>query len=123
MRLSQIAAVQRRGVTRGTLAAMLTVAAVASAAAQPPADADPALAPWFRSLLQPGTEVSCCSVSDCRSTEYRIEHDHYEALIGGSWLAVPPDKVLQRTDNPTGHAIVCWTPQRGIMCFVRATES
>ena len=56
-------------------------------------------------------------------TEYRIKADHYEALVGGSWLAVPPDKILQRTDNPTGRAIVCWTPQRGIMCFVRATES
>jgi len=34
-----------------------------------------------------------------------------------------PDKILQRTDNPTGHAVVCWTPQRGIVCFIRATES
>ena len=59
----------------------------------------------------------------CRATEYRIEADHYEALIGGTWHVVPPDKILQRTDNPTGHAVVCWTPQRGILCFVRATES
>jgi hypothetical protein len=95
----------------------------ATAGAQPPADADPALAPWFRSLLVPGTSISCCSVTDCRATEYRIEADHYEALIGGNWLVVPPDKILQRTDNPTGHAVVCWTPQRGILCFVRATES
>lgn len=102
------------------LAALLGPAA---ASAQPPPDADPALAPWFRSLLQPGTTVSCCSIADCRATEYRIAADHYEALIGGQWLAVPPDKILDRTDNPTGHAIVCWTPQRGIMCFVRATES
>ena len=95
----------------------------AAAGAQPPADADPALGPWFRSLLVPGTSISCCSVTDCRATEYRIEADHYEALIGGTWHVVPPDKILQRTDNPTGHAVVCWTPQRGILCFVRATES
>ena len=95
----------------------------AAADAQPPANADPALGPWFRSLLVPGTSISCCSVTDCRPTEYRIEADHYEALIGGSWLVVPADKILQRTDNPTGHAVVCWTPQRGILCFVRATES
>jgi len=94
-----------------------------AAGAQPPADADPALAPWFRSLLVPGTSISCCSVTDCRATEYRIEADLYEALIGGTWHVVPPDKILQRTDNPTGHAVVCWTPQRGILCFVRATES
>ena len=96
---------------------------VAPADAEPPPNADPALAPWFRSLLQPGTSVSCCSISDCRATEYRIEGDHYEALIGEKWLVVPADKILQRTDNPTGHAVVCWTPQRGIVCFIRATES
>ena len=103
---------------------LLTAALVLPAAtdAQPPPDADPALAPWFRSLLQPGTSISCCSVTDCRAAEYRIEADHYEALIGERWFVVPPDKILQRTDNPTGHAVVCWTPQRGIVCFVRATE-
>jgi hypothetical protein len=85
--------------------------------------ADPTLAPWFRSLLQPGTQISCCSLADCRETEYRTNADRYEALVGGNWVSVPPEKILQRTDNPTGHAIVCWTPQRGIMCFVRATES
>jgi hypothetical protein len=95
----------------------------ASAAAAPPQNADPALAPWFRSLLQPGTAMSCCALADCRPAEYRVNADHYEVLVGGNWMSVPPDKILQRTDNPTGHAIVCWTPQRGIMCFVRATES
>jgi hypothetical protein len=101
----------------------VTLLLASAAAAQPPPNADPALAPWFRSLLQPGTTISCCSLADCRPTEYRIKADHYEAMVGGKWLEVPPDKILQRTDNPTGHAIVCWTPQRGIMCFVRSTES
>jgi len=70
-----------------------------------------------------GHEHFLLLVTDCRATEYRIEADHYEALIGGNWIIVPADKILQRTDNPTGHAVVCWTPQRGILCFVRATES
>jgi flagellar biosynthesis regulator FlbT len=91
--------------------------------ADPPSNANPAFAPWFRGLLQPGTGISCCSISDCRATEYRVQGDHYEALIGERWLTVPPDRILQRTDNPTGHAIVCWTPERGIVCFVRTTES
>jgi hypothetical protein len=114
-------AVRRRG-TRA-IGSALALLLAASAAAAPPQGADPALAPWFRSLLQPGTGMSCCALADCRPTDYRIKSDHYEALVGGKWVAVPPDKILQRTDNPTGHAIVCWTPQRGIMCFVRATES
>jgi hypothetical protein len=104
-----------------TVAAMLLLAMPAGA--DPPPNADPALAPWFRSLLQPGTSISCCSISDCRATEYRVEGDHYEVLIEETWLVVPPERILQRTDNPTGRAVVCWTPQRGIVCFVRATES
>jgi hypothetical protein len=104
------------------LAATLIVG-TAAAVAQPPPNSNPTLAPWFRSLLQPGTNLSCCSIADCRATEYRIDHNRYEALIGRRWLVVPPDKILQRTDNPTGRAVVCWTPQLGIMCFVRATES
>ena len=42
---------------------MLVVLAINPAVADPPPNADPALAPWFRSLLQPGTSISCCSVS------------------------------------------------------------
>lgn len=110
-----------RAAGRFALASVLLLAT--STAAAPPQNADPALAPWFRSLLQPGTAISCCSLADCRPTDYRVRADHYEAFVAGNWLAVPPDKILQRTDNPTGRAIVCWTPQRGIMCFVRATES
>lgn len=33
-------------------------------------------------------------------------------------MAVPADKILHRYDNPTGRAVVCWTPALGIMCFV-----
>ena len=113
--------IRGRPTTRAILVTGLLL--VTTAAAQPPPNADPTLAPWFRSLLQPGTQISCCSLADCRETEYRTNADRYEALVGGNWLSVPPEKILQRTDNPTGHAIVCWTPQRGIMCFVRATES
>ncbi|HUK61535.1 MAG TPA: hypothetical protein VLV50_20045 [Stellaceae bacterium] len=103
-----------------SLAALLFAA---SAVAEPPPDADYRLAPWFQSLRQPGSGISCCSLADCRTTEYRTDGDSYEALIDGRWLIVPEDKVLQRTDNPTGRAVVCWTPARGIMCFVRASET
>jgi hypothetical protein len=95
----------------------------ASAIAQPPNDGDYTLAPWFQSLRQPGSGISCCSLADCRTTDYRTDGGSYEALIDGRWLVVPEDKVLQRTDNPTGRAVVCWTPARGIMCFVRANET
>jgi hypothetical protein len=91
--------------------------------AAPPQDADPAMAPWFNSLRQPGSGISCCSIADCRPVDYRTVDNHYEAFIEGEWRAVPPDKVLTRADNPTGRAVVCWTKLSGIMCFVRGPET
>src|SRR5215469_11624117 len=81
------------------------------------AKADPALAPWYKSLKQPNTGVSCCSIADCRAADYRTNGDHYEVFINNKWTVVPQDKVLQRVDNPVGRAVVCWTPALGIMCF------
>lgn len=94
-----------------------------SAQAAPPENADPALAPWFHSLQQPTTGMSCCSMADCRPTEFRSISDHYEAMINGQWLAVADDKVIHKSENPTGHAVVCWTPIHGILCFVPGPET
>ena len=102
------------------LAALLAASPVNAA---PPENADPALAPWFQSLRQPETGMSCCDIADCRPTEYRTVGDQYEVWIEDQWLPVPPRKILQRADNPVGRGIVCWTKQRGIMCFVRGTET
>ena len=43
------------------------------AEANPPPDADMSLAPWFQSLKQPGTGMSCCSMADCRPADFRIQ--------------------------------------------------
>ena len=94
-----------------------------SAAARPPPNADMSLAPWFQGLRQPGTGMSCCSIADRRQTDFRIAGSHYEVMVEGAWHQVPPDKVLERIDNPTGRAVVCYTPARGIMCFVRGAET
>jgi hypothetical protein len=93
------------------------------ALAAPPENADPTLGPWYQSLKQPGSGVSCCSIADCRQVDYRTEGDHYEALIDGKWLLVPPERVLAHETNPTGHGVVCWTPWQGILCFVTAAET
>lgn len=104
------------------LLAVIPAVAPVIARARPPENADPKLAPWFQALRQPDTGISCCSIADCRQTDYRTSGDHYEALIQDRWVSVPPEKVLSRTDNPTGRAVVCWTPATGIMCFVRGPE-
>src|SRR5690349_12182095 len=105
---------------RALLAGIFLVALPVYAA--PPPDADASLAPWFRALKVPGTGTSCCSIADCRPAESRIVGDHYEVFIDGKWLRVPPELILPQADNPTGRAVVCWTPSAGILCFVRGPE-
>ena len=105
----------------------VSVAILSASQGAPPEGADPALAPWFQSLQSPAG-TSCCSIADCRPVSYRITGDHYEVLAGrddhGSdvWLAVPPDVVLQRYDNPMGRPVACIYGGR-VLCFVRAAES
>ena len=82
-----------------------------SAAARPPPNADMSLAPWFQGLRHPGTGMSCCSIADCRPTDFRIAGRHYEVMVEGMWRQVPSDKVLERIDNPTGRAVVCLRPR------------
>jgi hypothetical protein len=100
------------------------------ALAAPPDSVDPALAPWFESLKQPGTGASCCSIADCRTVEFRQDRDGYEVLIDGRWkmsipfwMRVPPNRIIDGIDNPTNRGVVCFTPEAGILCFVRPADS
>jgi len=102
--------------------ALAAVLAAPATRAQPPENADPALAPWFQSLQAPNGS-SCCSMADCRITEYRTSASGYEAWVEDRWMTVPPDRVLEHRENPTGRAVVCYTPGMGILCFVRPSES
>lgn len=89
----------------------------------PPEGADMRLGPWFESLRQPGTGMSCCSISDCRPVDSRVGPDGYEAWIDNNWLPVPANRFLQSQPNPLGRAVACYMPVLGIMCFVRPTEA
>ena len=101
-----------------------------AAVAAPPDSPDPALAPWFESLKQPGTGAPCCSIADCRTVESRQDRDGYEVLIDGRWrmsipfwLRVPPNRIIDKIDNPTNRGVVCFTPEAGILCFVRPADT
>jgi len=114
------------------LAALLVALPVLAA---PPADPDPLLSPWFKSLSRPwrpgsGAVVNCCDIADCRVTEYREVGDHYEVLIDerfpgvrrASWQRVAPHAVIDHKENPTGGAVACWH-EGEVFCFVRAEET
>lgn len=77
---------------------------------------------WFASLKQPGSNVSCCNLVDCKPEPWRQTKTGYEVLIGGEWVEVPPEKILQQTTNPVGHAITCHAGKT-IFCFVRESET
>ena len=99
--------------------------------AAPPPGSDGALAPWYRSLAQPETGNGCCSIADCRTVQYRGAGNHFEAFIDrksfgetapNAWVAVPPEHVLRRRDNPTGEAVACWYNGE-VRCFVAGVET
>jgi hypothetical protein len=100
------------------------------ARAAPPPDPDANLAPWFRSLHMPNTEQSCCDRADCRTVQYRVVANHFQAFIGSefarwqnppyAWVDVPEGSVLHRHDNPTGEGVACWAGMR-IICFIEGT--
>lgn len=103
----------------GFLSSFVAVSLLVTAAkAKPPPAVDPSLGRWFQSLEDPETTLSCCDEADCRPVDARVARDHHEVLVGGVWTRVPEQKVLHRTDNPTGGAVLCWNKALGIMCFV-----
>jgi|SRR5579885_2195015 hypothetical protein len=105
-------------------AALLTGAALAWARPPDGAALDPALHDWYESLKEPGTTYPCCSIADCRPTDYRMGEDGYEVQFGGEWVKVPDDRVLKHQFNPVGRAVVCRSPVSGsILCFVPASET
>ena len=108
--------------------ATMLLLSIGSAAHPPGAE----FADWFGSLKEPGTEgkmgsTSCCSPEkDCHVTDYETDADgRYWIIAEGERVQVPPDKILQRTDNPTGRGVACLRYYNGhpvVRCFVRASE-
>jgi hypothetical protein len=94
-------------------------------------------ADWYHSLRIPGldpvkllnpTESWCCSPDrDCKTVDYQTDAaGSYWIVADGERVQIPPDKILQRTDNPTGRAVACWNYYNGhphVRCFVRPPES
>ena len=95
-----------------------TACIVGPGAALPPPNPDPRLRAWFESLIDQESMLPCCGEADCRAVEARVAVDHHEAFVRGAWLRIPVEKVVHRTDNPTGGAILCWSPALGVLCFV-----
>ena len=103
-------------------AALLTAVSIsAPARAHSPMGVDPSLAPWFQALQQPDGGGSCCNDRDCELVQARVTPKGWEAFVDKAWLAVPPERLLQRHDNPTGSAVLCHI-QKNVLCFIPPVE-
>jgi hypothetical protein len=95
----------------GIIGLMLVLAALKAHAA-PPSSSDPAFAPWFESLTNPATGISCCAEFDghiLANKLVRVAGDQYQVNIAGIWRVVPSAAVLDRIDNPTGEWVVFYS--------------
>ena len=105
---------------RIALVVFFATAFAAAVLAAPPSGSDGHLHAFYESLKQPHTDLSCCSESDCRPVDYRIEGDHYVATrADGSQVDIDPSIIIHRSDNPVGRAILCELRRSGLQfCFL-----
>lgn len=62
--------------------------------------------PFYSTLKKPGTNTSCCNLTDCRPTQSRAVGDSYEVEIDGRWIKVLQSKIVKKS-APDGGAHVC----------------
>ena len=75
---------------------------------------------WYKSLRVPGTNISCCDISDCGridNDDWRTTSEGYEVRLSGQWVKVPDERVLTNSGNPTGAAVLCAINGR-VLCFI-----
>lgn len=99
--------------------------------------ADPEIAAWYRSLMQPDhPSVSCCGEADAYwADDIHVEGGKVFATITddradeplrrmhvpvGTRIEVPPHKLKFNRGNPTGHAIIFLSINRDVYCFVQS---
>jgi len=98
---------------------LISTSLLALLLAAPPPGATGQYNEYFKGLMRPDTGTSCCDESDCRFTPARSTPTGWEALTqDGTWVQIPPTKILHGKKSPTGMAILCHLPHAGVLCFV-----
>lgn len=124
---------------------------IAARSAPPPvSDPNSPRSQWYRSLMKPGTQTSCCGEADCRPTDTQQTATGWQAWVDkrwgvspADWVDIPADKILQDVANAEDKAVLCYRSmtRRGredwegepdgeptisskrVLCFVRPTET
>jgi len=107
-------------VVRSVAIAAAVLALVLRAAADETADTNA----WFKSLMQPGTNRSCCDIADCHRVQADWHDGTWWALIDDQWQRVEPSRVLKQ-DSIFADAVACTVKpvsnigaESLILCFV-----
>ena len=108
------------------LAAMLWAAAALGQDHHHPLHRD-----FYRHWKDPANpSLSCCNarietpegneVGDCEPSKAEIRNGAWYVWIRQTreWLRVPDGKVIRERNPNTFDAHICWTPVRGVICFV-----
>ena len=61
---------------------------------------------FYKQLVRPDAKTSCCNLTDCRPTSGRMVNGNYEVKVNGSWVSVPPSKIVP-VSPPDGGYHVC----------------
>lgn len=113
-------------------AAAFAMGVAMAAHGEPPAgaDSDSVVGQWFKSLKVPGSTASCCDVSDCRPTDYRMGQEGYEVPWNNEWLKIPNQLVIKNKPNLVGRGVWCRGGEGEPLnsppftrCFVPASET
>lgn len=91
--------------------------------AEPPAGSDQnsKIGLWYKSLINPETGGSCCSIADCRPTKARVIDGHYQVWHETEWLPVPDEAILPHMENIIGEPVAC-VFNGTVLCLVRGPE-
>lgn len=94
------------------LAVSALVASWSLAAAAELGAGESSRAAWFRSLKQPGTNLSCCDISDCRRTKAEWRGNGWVAEVAmpdgtKRWTPIPAERVLKQPHSIDGEAYLC----------------
>jgi len=62
---------------------------------------------FYSKLTRPGTKKSCCNNEDCRPAQHRVKDGHHEFHVGGAWVQVANQQIIDNIYTPDGQSHWC----------------
>lgn len=92
-----------------TLALVAGLCAAGSALAADPAGHAKYHSQFYKHLMIPGTQRSCCNDRDCRPVPHRVTLKGVEVQANGHWFIPPKHRTMTKV-TPDGGAHLCSVP-------------